>query len=66
MAEINYKKTEIGFEDMIEIDSPDIMEDNDSNSKSCFKLVIQKLKKRWYDFLQRRRYQRNIKILFKS
>jgi len=64
MAEINYKKTEIVFE--VEIDSPDIIEDNDSNSNSCFKLVIQKLKKRWYDFLQRRRYQRNIRILFKN
>ena len=69
MTEISYKKTEIIYEDVVEIDSPDVIDDNDSNSKGCFnwcKLFIQKLKQRRYEFLQRKRYQRNIRILFKS
>jgi len=72
MAETSYKKPEIIYEDVVEIDSPDAPDDdnnNDNNSKSCFnwcKLVIQKLQYKRYDFLQRRRYQRNIRILFKN
>ena len=73
MAETSYKNKDIIYEDAVEIDSPDAVDDNDNNndnnSRSCFnwcKLVIQKLQCKRYDFLQRRRYQRNIRILFKN